>query len=166
MKKNDSRRKLLKSLAAGSGAVAAGTQLPSEWIRPAITTVILPAHAETTETIETTQSDSLPASFSVPGAHQYVVPAGATSITVAMSGGGGGGAAKLDAGKGGDGEHLNTVVNVTPGEVLAIMVGTGGAVYIPSGPGGQGGDGGGLSSVSTAIASGGDRGEGSGSTVG
>ena len=47
-KSNDSRRKLLKSLAAGSGAVVAGKNLPESWSKPVIDTVMIPAHAETT----------------------------------------------------------------------------------------------------------------------
>ena len=48
-KSNDSRRKLLKSIAAGSGAVVAGKTLPEAWTKPVIDTVMLPAHAETTD---------------------------------------------------------------------------------------------------------------------
>ncbi len=48
-KSNDSRRKLLKSIAAGSGAVVAGKSLPESWAKPVVDSVMLPAHAETTE---------------------------------------------------------------------------------------------------------------------
>ncbi len=48
-KSNDSRRKLLKSIAAGSGAVVAGKSLPKSWSKPVISTVLLPAHAETSD---------------------------------------------------------------------------------------------------------------------
>ncbi len=48
-KSNDSRRKLLKSIAAGSGAVVAGKSLPESWSKPVINSVMLPAHAETTD---------------------------------------------------------------------------------------------------------------------
>jgi hypothetical protein len=48
-KSNDSRRKLLKSIAAGSGAVVAGKTLPEAWIKPVVDSVMLPAHAETTD---------------------------------------------------------------------------------------------------------------------
>ena len=41
------RRKLLKSMAAASGAVIAGKNLPETWSRPAIESVVLPAHAQT-----------------------------------------------------------------------------------------------------------------------
>lgn len=50
---NDSRRKLLKSLAAGSGAVVAGKSLPESWSKPVINSVMLPAHAETTDATTT-----------------------------------------------------------------------------------------------------------------
>lgn len=42
-----SRRKLLKSIAAGSGAVIAGKSLPKDWTRPVVDSVMLPAHAVT-----------------------------------------------------------------------------------------------------------------------
>ena len=44
---NESRRKLLKSIAAGSGAVVAGKSLPESWHRPIVESVVLPAHALT-----------------------------------------------------------------------------------------------------------------------
>ena len=43
----DSRRKLLKSIAAGSGAVVAGKTLPEAWTKPVVDSVLLPAHATT-----------------------------------------------------------------------------------------------------------------------
>jgi hypothetical protein len=42
-----SRRKLLKSIAAGGGAVMAGKSLPESWARPIVDSVVLPAHAQT-----------------------------------------------------------------------------------------------------------------------
>ena len=42
-----SRRKLLKSIAAGSGAVIVGKSLPESWSRPVVDSVMLPAHAVT-----------------------------------------------------------------------------------------------------------------------
>lgn len=44
-----SRRKLLKSIAAGSSAVVAGKALPERWSKPVVDAVLLPAHAETTD---------------------------------------------------------------------------------------------------------------------
>jgi len=46
-KSSESRRKLLKSIAAGSGAIVAGKSLPESWSRPVVDSVILPAHAQT-----------------------------------------------------------------------------------------------------------------------
>ena len=43
----ESRRKLLKSIALGSGAVVAGKSLPESWNRPVVDSVMLPAHART-----------------------------------------------------------------------------------------------------------------------
>jgi len=42
-----SRRKILKSIAAGSGAVITGKALPESWSRPVVDGVLLPAHAQT-----------------------------------------------------------------------------------------------------------------------
>lgn len=46
-KSSESRRKLLKSIAAGSGAIVAGKSLPESWSRPVVESVLLPAHAQT-----------------------------------------------------------------------------------------------------------------------
>ena len=46
-KSSENRRKLLKSIAAGSGAIVAGKSLPENWARPVVDSVILPAHAQT-----------------------------------------------------------------------------------------------------------------------
>lgn len=44
---DNARRKLLKSIAAGSGAIAAGNSLPESWSHPVVDTVMLPGHAQT-----------------------------------------------------------------------------------------------------------------------
>ena len=44
---NHSRRKLLKSIAAGSGAVVIGKSLPDSWSKPVVDSVVLPVHAQT-----------------------------------------------------------------------------------------------------------------------
>ena len=41
-----SRRKLLKSIALGGGAIAVGKTLPQSWTRPVVESVMLPAHAQ------------------------------------------------------------------------------------------------------------------------
>lgn len=48
MNKNDNKRKLLKSIAVGSGVVVAGKAIPESWSKPVIDSVMLPAHAITT----------------------------------------------------------------------------------------------------------------------
>jgi len=44
---NKNRRKLLKSIAVGSGAVIAGKSLPEKWSKPIVDSVSIPAHALT-----------------------------------------------------------------------------------------------------------------------
>lgn len=46
-KPGESRRKLLKSIAAGGGAIVAGKNLPESWSRPVLDAVVIPAHAQT-----------------------------------------------------------------------------------------------------------------------
>jgi len=57
---NEQRRKLLKSIAAGGGAVIAGKSLPDTWHRPVVDAVLLPVHGQTSVTSyagSTTQQD-------------------------------------------------------------------------------------------------------------
>ena len=94
--------------------------------------------------------------FTSPGT--FTVPAGVTKVWVSMSGGGGGGSSGkkysdgstyIDGG-GGGGAHavLAEEVTVTPGENIAVTIGTGGAggsgiTVVPNGTGSDhGGDGG------------------------
>lgn len=44
------RRELLKTLAAGSGAIAASTMVPDRWVKPVIEADLLPAHAQASPT--------------------------------------------------------------------------------------------------------------------
>ena len=44
--KEISRRELLKALAATTGAVAAASMLPSQWVSPVVEAGVLPAHAQ------------------------------------------------------------------------------------------------------------------------
>ena len=46
-KSQESRRKLLKSIAAGSSASVTGKSLPEEWKKPVVDSIVLPAHAQT-----------------------------------------------------------------------------------------------------------------------
>ncbi|HKI74283.1 MAG TPA: hypothetical protein VJ998_06560 [Pseudomonadales bacterium] len=57
------RRKLLKSLAAGSGAVIAGKTLPEHWNRPVIESVVLPAHAQTSAALVFYTASAAPGFF-------------------------------------------------------------------------------------------------------
>lgn len=54
--KSEKRRKLLKSIAAGSGAVLAGRSLPESWSRPVVDSVMLPGHAQTSGRIYSGES--------------------------------------------------------------------------------------------------------------
>lgn len=45
-KSSESRRKLLKQIGVGSGAVITSKNLPDEWIKPVVDSVALPAHAQ------------------------------------------------------------------------------------------------------------------------
>lgn len=49
----DSKRKLLKSIAAGSGAIMAGKSLPESWSRPVVNAIVLPSHAQTSPPLTT-----------------------------------------------------------------------------------------------------------------
>ena len=53
-KSSESRRKLLKSIAAGGGAIVAGKSLPENWKKPVVDSVLLPAHAQTSPAPTTT----------------------------------------------------------------------------------------------------------------
>ncbi len=48
-KRTNSRRRLLKQLAVGSGTVVVGKSLPENWTKPVVKAVILPTHAVTTD---------------------------------------------------------------------------------------------------------------------
>ena len=88
---DQSRRKLLKSIAAGSGAIVAGKSLPESWSKPVVDSVILPAHAQTspgaepttftqtiTQTIELTEPTVLSFDFDIGS----FIPTGAGTVTV------------------------------------------------------------------------------------
>lgn len=82
------------------------------------------------------------------GTGGYVVPAGVTSVTVKVWGAGGGGGAGVSSsgvgGAGGGGGYAKSVLTVTPGETLTVVVGSGGT---KAGGNRRGGDGGGYSAV-------------------
>ena len=54
------RRKLIHSIALGGGVIIAGKSIPNSWTKPIIQSVILPAHAQTSEpTAETSTSTTM-----------------------------------------------------------------------------------------------------------
>lgn len=78
--------------------------------------------------------------FTTPGSTTFTVPAGITEVQVSCYGGGGGGGGEAvsdwpgyggrvwaDGAKGGGGGLVISVLQVTPGEVLTLVVGAGGA---------------------------------------
>lgn len=75
-----------------------------------------------------------PLTWDAPGSYQYIVPRGIHQLryTISGAGGGGGGGAIYNAtrrsgGAGGSGALLEGVLDVTPGEVIDIHVGSGGS---------------------------------------
>ena len=71
-KSSESRRKLLKSIAAGSAVIVAGKSLPENWTKPVVDSVMLPAHAQTSIicTIDITYAISVPGG-DVDGSYSY-----------------------------------------------------------------------------------------------
>ena len=59
-KSSESRRNLLKSIAAGGGAIVAGKTLPEKWTAPVVDSVLLPAHAQTSPAPTTTAAPCTP----------------------------------------------------------------------------------------------------------
>ena len=55
---SDSRRTLLKSIAAGSGVIISGKSLPENWTKPVVDSVLLPAHAQTSR-VEPSPGDTV-----------------------------------------------------------------------------------------------------------
>lgn len=95
--------------------------------------------------------------FNAPGTQNWSVPDGVYVIEVEVWGGGGGGAGSVSGGSsnaadyagegGGGGGYSRGAFNVTPGQVLAVTVGSGGS----PGPGGNVGGDGGTSSLGALI---------------
>lgn len=50
------RRKVLKRLLVGGGVAAGAKMMPDEWHKPVVESVILPAHAETSQENRTQQN--------------------------------------------------------------------------------------------------------------
>ncbi len=110
--KKQLRRTLLKSLGIGS-----------VWTTPTISSVILPAHAETSIVSPVDEA------FGSAGTAQFTVPDGITQLKITVNGAGGGTAnylAKNAPMRGGNGEQLVQTVAAVPGDTLSITVGGGG----------------------------------------
>ena len=127
------RRRLLKSMATGGGALVLGIMLPGKWIKPVINIGVLPAHAQTSSGSQ---------QFAATGSSQtFLVPAGVFSVYVELAGGQGG--ADGSGGQGGQGGTTTGTLSVTPGESLTVLVGQQGSIS-PGGSrvtGGQSGGG-------------------------
>ena len=86
-------------------------------------------------TLLTTGQTSSKSSWTYQGNDQkYLVPAGVTKLHVKLWGAGGGGSYRLTAldSGGGAGGYTECTIDVTPGEVLNIIVGGGGSLYTMS----------------------------------
>lgn len=53
IKPTQDRRKVIKSVAAISGGLAIGESIPDKWHRPIVDAVLLPAHAQTSDELDT-----------------------------------------------------------------------------------------------------------------
>ena len=78
---DSSRRKLLKSIAAGSGAIVAGKSLPESWSKPVVDSVMLPAHAQTSGAIYNIEYSRLSDSSNTQPEFDYI------SLCATVSGG-------------------------------------------------------------------------------
>jgi hypothetical protein len=56
--RNNSRRKLIKSVLGVGGAIVTASQLPRQWTRPIVESVLLPAHAQMSQTCPLVVFDS------------------------------------------------------------------------------------------------------------
>ncbi len=105
--------------------------------------------------------------FSTASTSSFTVPAGVKKIKVLIQGAGGGGCYGSGAGYGGLGGAGGTVIgilDVTPGEVLTVLVGAGGAGTNNGNPG-SGGRGSSISRGATLLAAAGGGGGGNGNTT-
>jgi hypothetical protein len=142
-----SRRRLLKALAAGGGALAGAALLPGRWVKPVVEVGVLPAHAQTSGVAG--QPGSMRFEFTG-DAQTFVVPAGVTGVTVEAAGCiGGSGEFGTNPGRG---CIVAGTLAVTPGETLFVYVGGagslgGGGLFGGGSSDSGGGGGGGASDV-------------------
>lgn len=114
-KSGNSRRRLLKGIAVGGGAIAGLKALPEQWSRPVVNSVLLPVHAQTSGAI------SFPLGRTV-----WPVPEGVSQLSFIVLGGSGGagfmGTNSGSPGTGGEGGTATGTLNVSPGDSLIIHV--------------------------------------------
>jgi len=128
----EARRRLLRTLAAGTTAGAA-TMIPGRWARPVVASVILPAHAQTSAPVEPAPSPS-------PGPTEYslsVDSVGADSV-IQVSCAGAGAAARLQLRFSVNGWNATVTPAPPPGTTLLVnplilsSQGTASSVGIPT----------------------------------
>jgi hypothetical protein len=69
----NSRRRVLKSIAAGGGAVITGGSLTKDWVKPVVKSVVLPAHAQTSCVASSITATSMPGGGAAPLARFVVI---------------------------------------------------------------------------------------------
>ena len=146
-KTQQSRRKLLKTIAVAGGVFTTARVLPEKWTKPIVGSALLPAHAVTTVTGKTTLTFAFTG-----GIQNFVVPANVCEVEIDAYGAEGGqvGGA-FSAGLGG---RARATVAVTPGETLFVFVG--GATFTQTGGFNGGGNGGtGTENMSAGLGGGG-----------
>ena len=111
----------------------AGTSTIVDWVRVRKFTATEPASSVGSQT--SSAGVSSPANFTSSGV--FVVPPNVTTVTAQAWGGGGGGgidgANNNGAGGGGGGAYASSTVSVTPGQIITVTVGAGGANGVAGG---------------------------------
>ncbi|MCP3953164.1 MAG: hypothetical protein GY697_13240 [Desulfobacterales bacterium] len=106
------RRSILKTIGIGSA-----------WSTPIVSSVMLPAHAATTDDVIVDKE------YLSAGSYQLIVPEGITQLSITVNGAGGGTANTKQSKKtrtGGNGGQQTQTVTTAPGHTLEITVGGGG----------------------------------------
>ncbi len=110
------RRSILKTIGIGSA-----------WSTPIVSSVMLPAHAATTDDV-IVDDITVDEEYASAGSYQLIVPEGITQLKITVNGAGGGTANVQQKGTstGGDGGQQTQTVTTIPGDTLIISVGGGG----------------------------------------
>ncbi len=110
------RRSILKTIGIGSA-----------WSTPIVSSVMLPAHAATTDDVAV--DNTVNEEYTLAGGpHKLIVPEGITQLKITVNGAGGGTAnvKKQKNSTGGNGGQQTQIVTTAPGDTLEITVGGGG----------------------------------------